>query len=159
MQTRYLLPNYLKKIGWILFVPSLLVGSYLWLSGHEFDNALVTNVFAIWTDDIFVKDYFFSFIENGVLDEILTTCIITGGLFVGFSKEKDEDEFIAQLRTESLIWATYVNAIIFLLATLFVYGIPYFTIMVFNSFTMIIFFVIRFQFLIYKSKRALSHEE
>jgi hypothetical protein len=158
MKTRFLLPHYLKKIGWLLFVPSLFIGLYLWTTDADFDTIWTTEVFAIWSDPLFGKGQFFTITETGILDEILTLAIIVGGFFIGFSAHKDEDEFIGTLRTESLLWATYINAIIFLLATIFIYDLPYFSVLVFNAFTMILFFVVRFQFLLYRAKKTLEND-
>ncbi len=162
MNPRFLLPHSLKTVGWILLIPSVLYGIYIHIVGFEFDEVMKTSVFAIWRDPFLssdLSDNFFKVIENGILDEILTICIILGGIFVGFAKAKDEDEFIGKIRTESLIWAIYLNSIIFLFATIFVYDMPYFNVLIFNAFTPILFFVIRFHFLLHQSKKELRYEE
>ena len=100
-------------------------------------------------------DGFFKIVENSVIDEIIAIAIIVGGLLVGFSKEKVEDEFIYKLRKDSLVWAIIFNYVILLLAIIFVYDFTFFDILVFNMFTPIIFFVVRFNFL----KGRLNHEE
>jgi hypothetical protein len=63
------------------------------------------------------QNAFFKFIENSILDEILTIGIIVGGILVGFSKLKEEDEMISKIRYESLVWATYLNYAIILFLT------------------------------------------
>ena len=148
----FLLSNKFKKPGWVL----LLIGIVLWLTllGFEFEsNLLNTKVLAIWSDDFLSNDgssRIFRILENDIIDEIITLIIITGGLMVSFSKEKIEDEFIAGLRLSSLKWAFLVNYIVLILATLFVYGISYFNILVFNMFTPLIIFIARFNYLVYK---------
>ena len=67
----------------------------------------------------------------------------------------DEDEFIMKLRLESLVWAVYVNYAILILTILFVYELHFFSILVFNMFTLLIFFAIRFNLLL---KRANTEE-
>lgn len=148
----FLLSNKFKKPGWVL----LLIGIVMWLTllGFEFEsNLLNTKVLAIWSDDFLSNDgssRIFRILENDIIDEIITLIIITGGLMVSFSKEKIEDEFIAGLRLSSLKWAFLVNYIVLILATLFVYGISYFNILVFNMFTPLIIFIARFNYLVYK---------
>ena len=148
----FLLSNKFKKPGWVL----LLIGIIMWLTllGFEFEsNLLNTKVIAIWSDDFLSNDgstRIFRILENDIIDEIITLIIITGGLMLSFSKEKIEDEFIAGLRLSSLKWAFLVNYIVLILATLFVYGVSYFNILVFNMFTPLIIFIARFNYLVYK---------
>jgi hypothetical protein len=69
-------------------------------------------VFAIWKDGFMGEESFFRFQEEGIqniLIAISTILWLTGSLFVTFSEEKYEDEFIARTRMESLVWGTYLN--------------------------------------------------
>ena len=65
-----------------------------------------------------------------------------GALFVGFSKQKNEDEYIASVRHDSLLWATYVNYMLLILSMLFIYDAGFFTVMVYNMFTVLIIFLL-----------------
>ncbi len=87
-----------------------------------------------------------------LLDEIISIFIIIGGLIVGFSKEKIEDEFIYKLRNDSLVWAIIFNYIVLLFAIVFVYDFTFFDVLVFNMFTPLLFFIVRFNFLKLKSE-------
>ena len=73
-----------------------------------------------------------------------------------YTKEKIEDEFIFKLRNDSLVWAIILNYVVLLLTVIFIYEGNFFTVLVYNMFTPLIFFIIRFNFLKYKSR---SHEE
>lgn len=154
MKSHYLLSNKYKLLGWILLILGLIGGVFLTLSSFESD-LLRVNVLAIiggesgivTNSDLENPDNYFKIIENSILDEIITLMIIIGGLIVGFTKEKVEDEFISKLRTDSLIWAILVNYIILMLATLFIYEFTFFNILVYNMFTPLLFFIIRFNFL------------
>jgi len=94
----------------------------------------------------------FKMIENNILNEILGTLIIISSLLIAFSKEKQEDEFIAKIRLACLVWATYLNFAILLFAIIAVYGIPFFYVMNFNMFTIPIFFIITFNWQLRKIK-------
>ena len=48
--------------------------------------------FSIWSNGIFKEQDFFSIVENGFLDELVSVLVILGGIIVGFSKTKIEDE-------------------------------------------------------------------
>ncbi|MCD8519109.1 MAG: hypothetical protein LRY32_06310 [Flavobacterium sp.] len=43
-----------------------------------------------------------------MLDELLLVVCLFGGLLVGFSKTKNEDEMISHIRYSSLVWATLI---------------------------------------------------
>lgn len=159
MKTHFLFPRPFKKIGWLLFVPSLAIAVYLTLSGFNFDNHLNAKVFALFNDEIFGQPQIMTITENSISDEILLSLIIIGGLLVGFSKLKNEDEFIAKIRYESLVWAVYVNFAVMLFATIFVYGMYYFDVMIANMFTVLFFFIIRFHVMLYKLQIQNGDEE
>ena len=159
MKTHFLFPNKYKKIGWILFIPSLITGLILFFSGYDFDNHFKMNVFALLSDQFLSKPTYFVFIENGVLDEVILISIIVGALLVGFSKTKNEDEFISKIRYESLVWATYFTFILMILATLFIYGFQYFNVLLANVFAMLLFFIIRFHYMIYKLNKSTIDDE
>lgn len=142
MKTHYLLPNKYKNLGWILFIFGILVGLLLQIFDFEKDPLF---------DFDFIDNFGFDF-----LDEIICILIIIGGLLVGFTKEKIEDEFIYKLRNDSLVWAIIVNYMILLMTVIFIYEGNFFTVLVYNMFTPLIFFIIRFNFL---KRKANSHDE
>ena len=157
MKTNYLLPNKYKTVGWILFITGIFSGLFLVFNEYESD-ALTIKVLSIYNGQSIIGNHqgFFKFIENSIVDELITIAIIIGGLLVGFSKEKIEDEFIYKLRKDSLVWALIFNYVILLFATLFIYDFAFFDVLVFNMFTPLVFFVFRFNFLKFKSQ---SNEE
>jgi hypothetical protein len=159
MKTTYLLPHKYKTIGWVLFILGLIGGIFMYATGGYESDALTMKVFSIYSDDFIMKEErgFFKIIEeNSVLDELISLAIIIGGLMVAFTKEKVEDEFIYKLRTDSLVWALIFNYTILIFAIIFIYGLTFFDVLVFNMFTPLLFFIIRFNFLKLKSN---SHDE
>ena len=101
----------------------------------------------------------FAMAENNVLNEIIGVILIISGLMVAFSKEKQEDEFISKLRLESLVWATYVNYAVLLVSMLFVFGISFLWVMIFNMFTILLFFIVRFNWQLRKLNKIVENEE
>ena len=158
MKQKFLFPNSYKKYGWLLLVPTLIFGAIAIFSSYE-PEFLEVNVFAIFNEGIFGKKENFSIIKNNILNEIIGVVLIISSLLVAFSVEKDEDEFISKIRLESLVWATYVSYGILLLTILFVYDISFFTVMLFNMFTILWFFIARFNYQIWKLKKSASYEE
>jgi len=159
MQTNFLFPNRFKVIGWLLFIPSFIFGIVCRILEIEIDNYLPIKVFAIYKNGIFTENVFFDFMENGVLDEIVLICHIVGGILIGFSRMKVEDEYIAKIRYESLVWATYFNFGFLLFSTLFIFGTVYFEVMVLNVFSMLLFFIIRFHYMILKLQKSEKDDE
>lgn len=155
MNTNYLLPNKFKLLGWLLFSAGLLAGIVLYAIGYD-GELMVTKVFSIYSDPFLGDAGFFKIVENGIADELVFICIIIGGLLVGFTKEKVEDEYIYKLRTESLVWAIIFNYVLLLLTIVFVYDMTFFNVLIFNVFTPLLFFVFRFNFIKFKSA---GHEE
>ena len=122
---------------------------------------LTLNVFALFVEDLNFNENSNSFrlVNNNILNEILGLLMVVSSIFVAFSKEPDEDEFISKIRLESLVWATYVNYAVLILAFVFVYGFSFFWVMIFNMFTILIFFIIRFNIQIRKFKKSVINEE
>ncbi|WP_298761536.1 hypothetical protein [uncultured Psychroserpens sp.] len=154
MKSNYLISNKWKIPGWILLCVGLIVGVFLIASEFESD-ILKIKVLSIYNDDAMFSDNsgFFKVLENSILDEIIAIAIIIGGLLVGFSKEKVEDEFIYKLRKDSLVWAIIFNYIVLMFSIVFIYGFTFFDVLVYNMFTPLLFFIIRFNFLKLRSSQ------
>jgi len=77
---------------------------------------------------------------------------------VAFSREKVEDEYMTRLRLSALIWAVFVNAGITFLAILFLYSFTFLSYMMTNLFAVLLLFIIRYHWLLYKSKHSSDEE-
>jgi hypothetical protein len=159
MKTKILFPNRFKRIGGIILIPSAILGILAVLGVISFDFMGQIKVFAFFSDDFPGDSAVFGLIHNNISDEILGILCILGGIMVAFSKEKHEDEFIAKIRMDSLIWATYVNYAILLFCMLFFYNIGFLYVMIFNMFTILLFFILRFYYMLYKSKQSMRNEK
>ena len=161
MSSKLLLPNKLKIIGWCLFIPATIFGIIISITDFEV-SWLHAKVIALFNDDFFAttgKNQTFSIIDTNLTRTVVGVLFIIGALFVGFSKEKREDEFIEKLRLSSLLWAVWVNYILLLLAFLFIYGSTFLTVMMYNMFTVLLLFVLRFNFILYKNFKTVQDEK
>lgn len=158
MKINYLFPNKYKKFGWMLLIPSAIFGCLNLFFEYQ-PEFFEWKVPTIYVDEIFGKNHFFGFVENNILDEILGVFIIISSLIVAFSREKSEDEYISKIRLESLVWAVYFNYSILIISFLFLYDMAFLWVMIFNMFTIILFFIIRFHWQIYSLKKASENEE
>ncbi len=158
MDVKYLFPARLKIWGWVILIPSAVLGLIdLFVEWQPaFFNWMVP---ALYKNEILGETTYFGMVDNNVLNEIFGILIIVGGILVAFSKVKNEDEFITKIRLESLVWATYINYIVLLLAFVFVYDMGFLWVMIFNMFTILLFFIIRFNWQLQKLKLNAKHEE
>jgi hypothetical protein len=142
----------------MVFVPATILGILTLML--EWEPALLdVKVLGFFIDEVFGVEKLVGFTENNILNEILGILVILSGLLVAFSRERDEDELITKIRLESLVWATYWNYGILILAFLFLYDLTFYWVMVFNMFTILYLFIIRFTLAIRKLKASASHEE
>ena len=118
------------------------------------------NVFPLVGEEgSFLSSPAFEWSKNNIADELASVLLIIGGILVSFSKTKDEDEYISTIRIESLIWSVYVNYGILILAIVFVFDMEFFSVLIYNMFTVLLFFMLRFHYVLYKSKKAIGYEE
>ena len=158
MSISLLLPNKYKKIGWCLLIPAFITGSILCVTDYQ-APWLQAKIFAFVYEELLGQSHFFRVVDINMTNTLVGALFIIGSMLVTFSKETIEDEFIANLRLKSLQWSLLVNNILLLLAFLFVYGITFLSIMVYNMFTMSIIFIIRFNYILYKNSKSSTNEK
>jgi len=93
-----------------------------------------------------------------ILLAIAFILVISGLLFIAFSKEKIEDEQISQLRLDSLQWAVYFNYLLIIISVAFLSNIDFIKVVMINIWTPLVFFIIRFKWVIYRLNRSLKSE-
>lgn len=152
-----LLPHHYKKIGWVLFVPSV----FALLIFIFFENDITYNP-KITTFGLFGEGLLnnlsqpFRFGDIELLPNLTGILLLAGGLLVMFSKEKKEDEYINQIRLNSLQYSVFLNYILLFLCIVFIHGFAFFHVMVYNLFTIIIIYIIRFHYFIYKNSTKIN---
>jgi hypothetical protein len=159
MKTKLLFPNQFKRIGWILLIPSTILGVLIIFFDFKF-GFLDSKVFTLYSKGLFEENpTFFGFLKGNYAASITGILFLIGAIFIAFSKEKHEDEFVSKIRLESLVWAIYVNYIILALCFLFFFDMEFLFVMIFNMFTVLIFFIIRFYYVLYQSNKSMSYEK
>lgn len=134
----FLLPHYCKTIGVIL----VLIGVVFLILYLKFDFNYTTAVFAIIS--IFLKNRFFTMIQTNIIDEITLIFFVVGFGLIVFSKEKKEVEELNALREKALANAIIVNTFFMLFSIIFIYGGGFLGIIVFNLFSVFIFYLLFF---------------
>ncbi len=159
MKTNYLFPNQFKKIGWIIMIPSAILGFFVLFFDFEI-TLLDLKAFTIYSEGMSFfsgnPTTFFGLISNNLTNEITGILFLIGAIFTAFSKEEFEDEFIVNLRLESLLWATYINYAILVLCILFFYDLSFLYVLILNMFTTLIFFIVRFNYKLYLAKKNIE---
>ncbi len=134
----FLLPHYCKTIGIIL----VLIGIVFLVLYLKFDFNYTTSVFAIIS--IYLENRFFVITQNNIIDEIILIFFVVGFCLIVFSKEKNEVEHLNALREKALINAVIVNTFFMLFSIFFIYGGGFLGSIVFNLFSVFIFYLFFF---------------
>ena len=154
MQTKFLLPNGLKLVGWIMAIPAFI----LMVLNVQFGFVLDFFDYTVRkTHNVFLDGgSLFTIQSNNFTDEIGGIILIVGLLFIAFSREKDEDERISRLRLESLLWAVFLNSILIIFSIILFYNEVFLKIMAYNICTTLILFIARFNLTIYFERKKLN---
>ena len=150
MEPRFLLPHRFKFIGWIITIPSIILGLFVMFDNLSLDffSIRLPLDYIVYDGGMNVKGTIDDGTELNFTDEIATIGSIVGLIFIAFSKVKFEDEYVSKIRLESLQWAIYLNFGLLIIATIFIHGLAYYNVTVYNMFTPLIIFIVRFYYLI-----------
>ncbi|CAN5300242.1 hypothetical protein BH09BAC4_BH09BAC4_22760 [soil metagenome] len=142
MKTKWLFPHQYRLVGWFIFVPSAILGLAMMYGNLQ----LTFLTLSAKVDTLF--EY------SNLTDELAGIGTIIGLFIIAFSREKVEDEMISQLRLEALQWSVYANYIILIIAILTMYDTAFFNVMIYNMFTVLIIFLLRFRFSVYRLSQS-----
>jgi hypothetical protein len=150
MKPRFLFPHRFKIYGWIIAIPSIILGLLILLNDFIFEFLTVKLSFKYYFTDSFMETLNDKQVTVlNFTDEIATIGSIVGLVLIAFSRLEIEDEYVQKTRLESLQWAIYVNFTFLLIATVFIYDMAYFQVLIFNMFTPLVFFIVRFYFILF----------
>lgn len=161
MKSFVFLPNVYKKLGWALIFFAFL----LWLCGEVLD--IDTDMLEMWIPSIYSTDGvadedkqgWFAFMKHDMAYTLFSALFILGGLILLFAREKVEDEFIHSVRYSAMGWALSLNYIFLLIAFLGVYGPAFINVVIYNVYSVLLIYLIRFHYLLFINKRQMTHEE
>jgi len=149
MQSKYLFPYKSRFVGLgliLLHIPIRIIWEMAvpGLSEHRLPQKPGDSM-------LFTSQHLF-YISSAIL-------MLVGLFLIAFSKEKIEDEQIAQLRLDSLRWSIYLNYLILLLSLIFTNGIDFIDILRLNLWVPLLFFIIRFRWVLYRLNKSLTAEK
>jgi hypothetical protein len=153
-----LLPHRYKRAGWVLLVPSILLGLYTLLI-NDFESELTIRTFGWFGGSILggQSKPAIRWDKIDLLHNVVSILFLIGGMLVLFSREKKEDEYIDQLRLRSFQAAVFINYILLFFCILFIHGFSFLNVMISQLFTVMIIYIVRFHYLLYKTSKII-HE-
>ena len=153
MKQNYLLPNYFKRIGMIMFLPFLALCIWL-LAGPCEGDWFKISVPALFTLDLASSSEWFAITVTDPINEIGMTGLLISLVFIALAKEKDEDEMTAVVRMQSFVWGFWFTAIIELIGILLIYDLAFLHFAFSSIFICFILFIFKFNYEMIKIRRA-----
>lgn len=148
-----LLSNSYKKLGWWIFVPSLILGLFFMIASELPFNPTI-RTFGLFGNELLSKSHPpLRFGEIELIPNLIILSLLIGGLLVMFSKQKKEDEFINHIRLVSMQFSVFINYSLLFFCSVFIHGIPFLHVMIYNLFTVMLIYILRFHFLIFKNSQ------
>jgi hypothetical protein len=138
-----LLPYKFKTIGWVLLIPGWLLAIL-----SLFDKNLIflnAKILAIYSYYLSTKT--FVWITNNFQDEIATTLLSLGFLFIITAKEKNYNAHLRDIKLKSFAIALLVNSLLIVLLSWTVFGLAYLKVLPFHLFSFQIIFLLVHTFL------------
>lgn len=131
-----LFPKVFKMIGWILFIPAIVMAAFVY-----FGTISLAGIAEIIVNDATIIG------------------IALGALFIVCSKESNEDEMTRAIRLSALLNSLYVYVTLLIACTLAVNGAPFFQFMVVNLVLFPVIYVIIFSLEMNRFKKMCENEE
>ncbi|PYF68896.1 hypothetical protein [Pedobacter nutrimenti] len=151
MNNKLLLPNKYKVIGWIVFLVFAVMG----IATLYFEFSIPGFVLPIPVNEskfIFEDSY-------NLTNETALAGTVVGLLMICFAREPKEDEYISLIRLRCWQWSVLASYIVLLVLNFSLYGMSFFVGMVYNLFTVLVIFIARFYYSIYKLNKEQQDEE
>lgn len=131
-----LFPRSFRLVGWILFVPAIIMGILI-VSG----SCALTGV------------------AETVENDAVIIGIALGAVFIVCSKEAREDEMTRSIRLSALLNALYVYVVLLIASTLLINGVAFFQFMMVNLVLLPVIYVVIFRLEMHRYNKMSENEE
>lgn len=131
-----LFPRIFQPIGWIMLVPSLIMGALIYFSVLSFAG-----------------------ITETIVNDLAIIGIALGALFVVCSKERVEDEMTKSIRLASLLNSICVYVALLVCCTILINGVDFIEFTVLNLVLLPILFVCNFRLEMHRYNKMCEDEE
>lgn len=132
----FLFPHSFRPVGWIVIVPTLLLGVLLLFGVLSIDGILET-----------------------ILVDTSIIGVALGAVFITCSRERIEDEMTSTIRLNALLTSLYTYEVFLVIWTLAVNGMNYLYVMAASLVMLPMIFVVRFRYEMHKYYKIKSDEE
>ena len=131
-----LFPRQFQFIGWLLFIPALILGALIYFGLLSLSG-----------------------LGETIVNDAVIIGITLGAIFIVCSKERHEDEMTRAIRLSSLLNTLYICASILILSTLLINGIEFLWFAVLNLVLLPIVYVVIFRLEMYRFNKMSADEE
>ncbi|MBS1587921.1 MAG: hypothetical protein JSS82_20495 [Bacteroidetes bacterium] len=146
MKRKLLLPHPFKAFGWILlpFAITFLVAVYSYnfsVPFLQYHPERKNDFFLGKGDFLFQKDF-----SADLSGEAALLCTFVSLFIIAFSAEKNEDEYVSAVRLHALQVSVYFNYFVLAISSILIYGLSFLMVMELNLFTILVLFILVFNF-------------
>lgn len=144
-----LLPRGLRPLG-IIFV---VIGIILLILKYKFNikpDFLDLKVFAFYS--FYIEAKTFTMITHQMIADFGGIFLLTGLLFISFTKEKNESEVLDSLRLKAFILTSYINFLYLILSVLFFFGFGFVGAITLFTVVWLAVYLLIFRILLHRSK-------
>lgn len=131
-----LLPRFFMPIGWVIFIPALIMGALVLLD-------MLSSCGSI----------------SGIVNDSIIVGIALGALFIVCSRERVEDEMTRSIRLSSLLNSIYIYVILLVTCTILLNGADYEKFTTLNLVLLPIIFVWTFRVEMHRYYKMCENEE
>lgn len=132
----FLFPRVFHIIGWILFIPAIILGILQYFSAPIYPN-----------------------VSDIIANDLAIIGVAVGSLFIVCSKEKREDEMTSAIRLTALLYTLYVYMGLLIISTICLNGYWFWLFMCLNLVLFPIIYVIIFRWEIHKFNKMSEEDE
>ena len=91
--------------------------------------------------------------ETNLIDEIAMLGLLASLVFIGLSREQDEDEMTAHVRMQSFVWSTWATSIIIALSILFVFDGHFLYFMFLAMYLYLMLYIVKFNLAMHRERK------
>ncbi len=153
MKNSLLLSNKYKLFGWIIFLLFAALGVLCMIKDFQISGLQIYHIPTGSFDSIT-----FDFEDFNLTNELAVLGITVGLLMIVFVKEKIEDEYISMLRLKSLQLAVLLSYVVLIILNFSFYGLGFLILLVYNVWTTLIIFIVKFNYSLYVLRKGVKNE-
>lgn len=149
MENSLLIPGKYKVVGWIIFILFACLG----LATLYWDYKVPGLVLPL------KESGGLSFADYNLTNELALAGLIIGLMIIVFAREKIEDEYISLIRLKCLQWSVLISFGILFILNFMIYGTSFYTVLIYNMFTIPLIFIAKFNYSLYRLRREREEDE